>query len=192
MTQFFTFVYIELMQLPLILITRKWKFLLRTRVCLFSFSLFLLSGWIPLRAQVAQTGTPLHLAFSTIEMGAQSGLEEAVKVQLFRIDTQEKWQKFWTEHHSNRYPVEQPPDIDFQNFEILSVVDRLRNSGGYTLRIVGLETSQRRIIVKVKQVSPGKGCFTSMALTRSFHIVKIPKTSLEIEMRLQEHFKDCH
>lgn len=68
-------------------------------------------------------------------------------------------------------------DVDFTKYQVIAVIDQVRNSGGYSIDITKITETNNSIFVKVEQLKPG-GFYT--VITQPYHIVKIPKTNKKI------------
>ncbi|HID50012.1 MAG TPA: protease complex subunit PrcB family protein [Chromatiales bacterium] len=77
------------------------------------------------------------------------------------------------------------PDIDFNARTILAIFMGEQASGGYAIRIDRIVQTPEEVIVEVRKTTPAKGSAVSMALTRPYILVSIPRTELPIEFQYQ-------
>ena len=68
-------------------------------------------------------------------------------------------------------------DIDFEKYQVIAVIDEIRNYGGYSIDITTITQTENQILVKVAQLNSG-GIAT--AITQPYHIVKIPKSNKKV------------
>lgn len=64
-------------------------------------------------------------------------------------------------------------NLDFNDFQIIAVVDVLRASGGFSIDITNVVESNTNIVVTIKQLMTGND---STVMSQPFHIIKIPKS----------------
>lgn len=65
-------------------------------------------------------------------------------------------------------------NVDFNNFQIIAVIDAVKNSGGHSIDITNIEETPNNIVVTIKHLLSGD---ETTVMTQPFHIVKIPKTT---------------
>ncbi len=68
-------------------------------------------------------------------------------------------------------------DIDFEKYQVIAVIDEIRNYGGYSIDITKITQTNNSISVKVEQLNSG-GLTT--VITQPYHIVKIPKSNKKV------------
>lgn len=71
-------------------------------------------------------------------------------------------------------------NVDFSQYTIIGCIDSVRSTGGYSIDIISVTEKEDEIDVKVEKSSSGAGAAT-LALTRPFHFVKVPKISKPVE-----------
>ena len=64
-------------------------------------------------------------------------------------------------------------DIDFEEFVVIAVFDKIYGNGGHSIDIIKITENENKVIVKIENIMGGDA--TSI-MTQPFHIVKIPKT----------------
>jgi hypothetical protein len=67
--------------------------------------------------------------------------------------------------------------IDFTNYTVIVVIDRIYGNGGHTIDITNITEFETTIVVTVENLQTGNG---SSAVTQPYHIVKIPKATKPI------------
>ncbi len=65
-------------------------------------------------------------------------------------------------------------NIDFNNFQIIAVIDAVKSSGGHSIDITNIVQTPNNIVVTIKHLLPGNA---TTVMTQPFHIVKIPKST---------------
>ncbi|WP_281231422.1 protease complex subunit PrcB family protein [Flavobacterium gelatinilyticum] len=70
-----------------------------------------------------------------------------------------------------------PLNIDFKKYQIIAVIDQVRNYSGYSIDITKITQTNNRIFVQVKQLKPG-GLGT--VITQPYHIVQMPKSNKKV------------
>ncbi len=83
-------------------------------------------------------------------------------------------------------------DIDFNESTIIVIFGGQKSSGGYSMGVRRIEEKENILKVYVSEMSPGKGCFYTMAQTYPFVVVQIQKTDpFSIEFFYEPEVKDC-
>ena len=70
-----------------------------------------------------------------------------------------------------------PLNIDFKKYQIIAVIDQVRNYSGYSIDITKITQTNNRIFVQVKQLKPG-GLGT--VITQPYHIVQMLKSNKKV------------
>lgn len=68
-------------------------------------------------------------------------------------------------------------DIDFSQYKVIAIFDKIKNNGGHSLEL-NLTGNSENIIVNINYISP-KGNVMSV-ITQPYHIVKISNSNLPI------------
>lgn len=68
-------------------------------------------------------------------------------------------------------------DIDFSQYIIIAVFDKIYGNGGHSIDIIEIMENETTIAVKVDNLMTGDD---TQIITQPFHIVKIPKTEKQI------------
>ena len=107
-----------------------------------------------------------------------SGFREPARVL---IDNQQEWRSFWETYQAGRFPKTDPPNVDFEQYQVVAVMMGERNTGGYAISIAGVFESSDRTIVRVLETSPGRDCAVIQAITSPVTAATIPRSTLPIE-----------
>jgi len=67
--------------------------------------------------------------------------------------------------------------IDFKKYQVIVVIDEVRQYGGYSIDITKITQNNNSIFVTVEQLQPGG---INAVITQPFHIVKISKTGKKV------------
>lgn len=68
-------------------------------------------------------------------------------------------------------------DVDFTKYQIIAVIDEVRNYGGYSIDITRITQTDNEIFVKVEHLKPGG---INAVITQPYHIVKIAKSEKKV------------
>ena len=71
--------------------------------------------------------------------------------------------------------------IDFSKEMILVSIDKVRNSGGFSVEIIEVVKEGSAFLIKVKTIGPKPMDMVTSALMQPYHIVKIKKTNKKIK-----------
>ena len=101
------------------------------------------------------------------------------------------WSALWariTEPYGPRPPV---PQVDFRREMVLVAAMGTRSTGGYTIRIEGVEGGGSEWVATVAEQRPGPRCGTTQALTSPVDIVVAPRSDRPIRWTTREVVSDC-
>ena len=68
-------------------------------------------------------------------------------------------------------------DIDFSQYKVIAIFDKIKNNGGHSLEL-NLTGNSENIIVNINYISPKGNVLT--VITQPYHIVKISNSNLPI------------
>ena len=71
--------------------------------------------------------------------------------------------------------------IDFSKEMILVSIDKVRNSGGFSVEIIEVVKEGSSFLIKVKTIGPKPMDMVTSAIMQPYHIVKIKKTNKKIK-----------
>lgn len=107
------------------------------------------------------------------------------------IDSDVAWSATWMELAGNVSPTPPTPEVDFSTHIALLVSMGERPSGGYAIEIRDLVYDASALTVVVREVSPGPGCFTTMALTSPALVVALPRVADAVTFAEESVTLDC-
>jgi hypothetical protein len=90
------------------------------------------------------------------------------------ITSDEAWAEAWKEIHGGVEPLPERPAVEFAKSSVIVLVDEARNSGGYGIEIVTVETTDDGVVVSYKCTSPPEGSMNIMVITRPWLAAAIP------------------
>lgn len=82
-----------------------------------------------------------------------------------------------------RKPGIEVPEIDFSANTVVAIFMGERSSGGNHIEIEKVEEHEDGIEVKTRNIKPGTGEMTTMAITHPFIFVKLPVSGKEITVK---------
>lgn len=112
------------------------------------------------------------LAFETLQKGAHSGVTDKKAVL---VTDEAAWKAQWQQMSATQVPAPAAPALDFSQQAVLAVYMGEQRTGGYAIEITGVELTNGKLRVTVRQTRPGQGAMVTQALTQPFHVVRIPK-----------------
>ncbi len=131
---------------------------------------------------------PRQLDFQDIELGTDSCynhsfiitndgpiFSELKEATLFKIETQEELEDFWSKHRGCVIPVPEAPLVDFEKEVIIALIDTIEPPGGYNIEIKNLVLQDENFIVKATKTGPD--CLGPWITTQPYHIITTPKSN---------------
>ena len=113
-----------------------------------------------------------------IAKGNLSGSENIKKQNTVITATGSEWDDFvWTVPAFGPMP-ESIKDVDFNQYQVIAVVDVIHSNGGWSLDITDITEYDDKIVVTYSNLKTGND---TDALSQPYHIVKIPKSDKKIE-----------
>jgi len=106
-------------------------------------------------------------------MSGSENIEEKNKV----ITSENEWQYFIS---TLSIPQSRVPVIDFSENILIVLIDKVRNTGGFSIDIDKIELEENKLIVKVKHSGPKPTDMVTMSIEQPFQVIKINKTNKEI------------
>ena len=89
------------------------------------------------------------------------------------INDQQTWTSVWQEMTADRVPPPAVPPIDFTTESVIIVTMGLRPTGGYGIRIEGIEEFAGTLYVRVAEVKAGRGCLVTQATTAPLNAARV-------------------
>jgi hypothetical protein len=111
--------------------------------------------------------------------------------KLFAIATEQQWTEFAARHARI---ITEPPGkapVDFNQWMLIAVVDKVQSTGGYSLKIQKLLLREDKLEVHTLRRQPGRGCIVTMALTQPYDIVRVAKTAARPQLVLTTETYHC-
>ncbi|TDE46673.1 protease complex subunit PrcB family protein [Flavobacterium rhamnosiphilum] len=104
-----------------------------------------------------------------------NGRENIVQ-QNFTISDSDSWNELLTKMNSvnNNSDGFTETNIDFANFMVIAVFDKVYGNGGHSIDIIKITETENKIIVTIDNVLKGNA---TAVMTQPYHIVKIRKTN---------------
>jgi hypothetical protein len=107
-----------------------------------------------------------------------NGREDIVQQNLIISDSN-TWNELMTKVNSvnNNSEGFTETNIDFANFMVIAVFDKVYGNGGHSIDITKITETENKIIVTIDNVLKGDA---TLVMTQPYHIVKIKKTEKSI------------
>ena len=83
------------------------------------------------------------------------------------------------------------PNVDFSQNSLIGVFAGLKTTGGYSIKVTRVMEDDEKLTVFVEEVSPGKSCLVTQAITFPYQFVKIPRTNKEADFQVQQITREC-
>lgn len=115
-------------------------------------------------------------SFVSLYIGKMNGSGN-IKQQNKIISSEKEWKQLLTKLNISKSNI---PSIDFSKSTILVLIDKVRNTGGFSVKVENIKTEKEKLIVIVKHREPKPRDRVTMSIGQPFQIVKINKTNKEI------------
>ncbi|QNM86973.1 protease complex subunit PrcB family protein [Polaribacter pectinis] len=121
--------------------------------------------------------------FTPISKGNLFGAgEEGFKKENIIISSKEDWKVFLTKvDKTNKVSKTFENAIDFNKEKVIVVIDKVRNTGGFSVEVTDVVNEEDQTIIKVKTTGPKPTDMVVTAIMQSYHIIKIKKTNKKIK-----------
>lgn len=116
------------------------------------------------------------ISFTSLYSGNLNGSGE-IDSQNVVVSTKEDWQKLLSKFELTDDAV---PAIDFSKSTLLVLVDQVRNTGGFSIKVDNIKEKEGQLLVTVKKTGPKPTDMVTMAITQPFEVVEISKTDKEV------------
>ncbi|TAF32202.1 MAG: protease complex subunit PrcB family protein [Cytophagales bacterium] len=117
------------------------------------------------------SATSENIAFQTVFKDNFTPLQEGCFVLNSAQDFAQLKDENFIKRLSNR---------DLTNETLLVIVQKQRNSGGYSTEITSVENKKTQVVVNYKENSPAAGDMTSAAITYPTVVVSLPKITKKV------------
>jgi hypothetical protein len=120
--------------------------------------------------------------FTSLSKGNLFGAgEEGLKKENIIISSKEEWKSFLLKiDTTNKVSETFENAIDFSRDMIIVCIDKVRNTGGFSIEVIDIVNEGDTFLVKVKSTGPKPMDMVTSAIMQPYHIVKISTTSKEI------------
>ena len=121
--------------------------------------------------------------FTSLSKGNLFGAgEEGFKKENIIISSKEEWKSFLLKiDTTNKVSETFENAIDFSRDMIIVCIDKVRNTGGFSIEVIDIVNEGDTFLVKVKSTGPKPMDMVTSAIMQPYHIVKISTTSKEIK-----------
>ena len=121
--------------------------------------------------------------FTSLSKGNLFGAgEEGFKKENIIISSKEEWKSFLLKiDTTNKVSETFENAIDFSRDMIIVCIDKVRNTGGFSIEVIEVVNEGDTFLVKVKSTGPKPMDMVTSAIMQPYHIVKISTTSKEIK-----------
>ena len=121
--------------------------------------------------------------FTSLSKGNLFGAgEEGLKKENIVISSKQDWKSFLSKiDKTNKVSKTFENAINFSEETIIVVVDKVRNTGGYSVEIIEAIKEGSTILIKVKTEAPKPTDMVTTAIVQPYHIIKINQTKKKIK-----------
>jgi hypothetical protein len=107
---------------------------------------------------------------------------EGFKKENIVISSKEEWKSFLSKiDGTNKVSKTFENAIDFSKETIVAVVDKVRNSGGFSIEIMEAIKEGDTLLIKVQSQGPKPMAMVTAVMIQPYHIIKINKTNKKIK-----------
>jgi hypothetical protein len=127
----------------------------------------------------------INVESELIAKGDLSGIgTEDISNQYFSLTDQTEWVNFISQIDAiNEVSSEfSQQNIDFSKYVVIAVIDEIRNTSGYAIDLE-IKTNYEQIYIGSSLSSPDSDEIVLPVLSQPYHIVKIAKTNLPIDIQ---------
>ncbi|MCA9805880.1 MAG: hypothetical protein KC777_28120 [Cyanobacteria bacterium HKST-UBA02] len=117
-----------------------------------------------------------EVEFTTIARGGFSGIKTAERLAIRDEGT---WLSVWHRHSSELQNCDPAPHVDFEKSMVVAVFQGETNGRSGLIQVDSIKAFQDKIVVLLSD-SGQTGAKGSRNTTRSFHIVRAPRSSLPV------------
>jgi hypothetical protein len=121
--------------------------------------------------------------FTSLSKGSLFGNgAEGFKKENIVISSKEEWKSFLLKvDTTNKVSKTFENTIDFSKEMVIVCIDKVRNSGGFSIEIIEVVTESDTFLIKVKKEGPKPMSMVTSVMIQPYHIVKIKKTNKKIK-----------
>ena len=118
----------------------------------------------------------MRVNFTTIAQGTYSAYPTASKLAIARTA---EWEDLWQQHSSDDVPPPPVPKVDFTQDRVIAVFAGEKPTGGYSVEIISVETTNSQLVITVQYRQPRAEDIVTEAITHPCHIIKFPRMTVE-------------
>jgi hypothetical protein len=133
-------------------------------------------GYPVMETQPLQCRTPDGRTFTD---EVKKGLELS-QINVPRIMHETKKEYIIRNNEEYKQIFEEDSEIDFEKYTLVVAFMGESLSGGYSNQIAHIEEKEESLKIRILEISPGKNCMVTMAITYPQHAVLIEKTEKDI------------
>lgn len=121
--------------------------------------------------------------FTSLSKGSLFGNgAEGFKRENLVISSKKEWKSFLSKiDTTNKVSKTFENTIDFSKEMVLVCMDKVRNSGGFSVEIMEVTQEKDTVFIKIKRKGPKPMSMVPTVITQPYHIVKINKTNKKIK-----------
>jgi hypothetical protein len=121
--------------------------------------------------------------FTSLSKGSLFGNgAEGFKKENIVISSKEEWKSFLLKvDTTNKVSKTFENTIDFSKEMVIICIDKVRNSGGFSIEIIEVVKEGDTFLIKVKKEGPKPMSMVTSVMIQPYHIVKIKKTNKKIK-----------
>jgi protease stability complex PrcB-like protein len=107
------------------------------------------------------------------------------------INSEKDYKQLWDDVYANLDQLPKIPEVDLKKYTVVAVFMGAQKSGGFDIKIDKVTSMNDKLFIDVTDITPGVNCMVTDAITKPYDVVKIAKTDLEYEFRVNKVTKDC-
>lgn len=131
--------------------------------------------------------TPITEAATLAQLHYSGFIQAARQV----IANQQDWEAAWAQLYATHTPKPALPAVDFGSERVILAALGNRNTGGYSIHIDAIETTEDGSTVFITTVEPGSSCGTTQALTQPVHAVRVPTPPGPVRFEQRAATRNC-
>jgi len=128
------------------------------------------------------------IKFDSLGHGYYVSFEEK---RMLVINDEKDYIQLWNDVYANLDQLPKIPDVDLKKYTVAAVFMGWQKSGGYDVKIDKITNINDKLVIEVTETSPGVNCMVTDGITKPYDVVKIPKTDIEHEFKINKVVKDC-
>jgi hypothetical protein len=124
-----------------------------------------------LQAMAAGTGNSTGSSVSFESLSNRNSRRMSAGTEV--VQSAEAWATLWSAHNGSS---DEQPEVDFSRQSVLAVFAGEKPTGGYSIRITGVQQQGRSLVVSYSETSPGPDAMVTQVITAPAHLVRIDKS----------------